>query len=156
GPLLPRPEEAQGALHGGDGDHPRGEAVAGALPGSRGLRHEPARHLQAARGLSAHRVRNAALALGGAVADRMPLLDIGQLRARVDDLRARKGPPPWSDTLVMTDDIQAFIICHLPGHPNDTHYHLHDEWWIVLQGEIDWYIEGEPGPVHARAGDFVL
>src|SRR5205814_7958153 len=85
-----------------------------------------------------------------------PLLDIGKLRARVDELRAHKGPPPWSDTLVMTDDIQAFIICHLPGHLNDTHYHLHDEWWIVLQGEIDWYIEDEPGPIHARAGDFVL
>jgi len=90
------------------------------------------------------------------VADRIPLLDVGKLRARVEELRARKGAPPWSDTLVMTDDIQAFIICHLPGHPNDTHYHLHDEWWIVLQGEIDWYIEGEPGPLHARAGDFVL
>ena len=50
------------------------------------------------------------------MADRMPLLDIGKLRARVDELRAHKGPPPWSDTLVMTDDIQAFIICHLPGH----------------------------------------
>jgi mannose-6-phosphate isomerase-like protein (cupin superfamily) len=90
------------------------------------------------------------------MAERTPLLDIGKLRARVDELRARKGPPPWSDTLVMTDDIQAFIICHLPGHLNDTHYHLHDEWWIVLQGEIDWYIEGEPEPIRARAGDFVL
>ena len=90
------------------------------------------------------------------MADRMPLLDIGKLRARVDELRAHKGPPPWSDTLVMTDDIQAFIICHPPGHLNDTHYHLHDEWWIVLQGEIDWYVEDEPGPIHARAGDFVL
>jgi len=75
------------------------------------------------------------------MADRMPLLDIRKLRARVDELRAHKGPPPWSD---------------LPGHLNDTHYHLHDEWWIVLQGEIDWYIEDEPGPIHARAGDFVL
>ena len=54
------------------------------------------------------------------------------------------------------DDIQAFLICHPPGQPNDTHYHHHDEWWVVLQGEIDWYIEGETAPIHARAGDFVF
>ena len=57
---------------------------------------------------------------------------------------------------MLTDDIQAFLICHPPGQPNDTHYHHHDEWWIVLQGEIDWYIEGETAPIHARAGDFVF
>jgi mannose-6-phosphate isomerase-like protein (cupin superfamily) len=90
------------------------------------------------------------------VADCMPLLDLGKLTVRIDELRARKGSPPWSDALVMTDDVQAFIICQAPRHPNDTHYHLHDEWWIVLQGEIHWHIEGEPGPIRARAGDFVL
>jgi mannose-6-phosphate isomerase-like protein (cupin superfamily) len=58
--------------------------------------------------------------------------------------------------VVLTDDIQAFLICHPPGQPNDTHYHHHDEWWVVLQGEIDWYIEGQTAPIHARAGDFVF
>jgi mannose-6-phosphate isomerase-like protein (cupin superfamily) len=87
--------------------------------------------------------------------ERVPLLEVGALLARLDDLKAKKGEPPWSDALVLTDDIQAFIICHAPGHANDTHYHLHDEW-IVLQGEIDWYIEGESAPIHAKAGDFVL
>jgi len=57
---------------------------------------------------------------------------------------------------VLTDDIQAFLICHPPGQPNDTHYHHHDEWWVVLRGEIDWYIEGQAAPIHARAGDFVF
>ncbi len=86
------------------------------------------------------------------MAVRVPLMETGRLMARVDELRARKGPPPWSDALVLTDDIQAFIICHPPGQPNDTHYHLHDEWWVVLQGEIDWYIEDEPKPIRGRAG----
>ena len=87
---------------------------------------------------------------------RVPLLEIGKLQARLDDLIARHGAPPWSEAVVLTDDIQAFLICHAPGHPNDTHYHLHDEWWVVLRGEIDWYIEDEPAPIRARAGDFVL
>ena len=90
------------------------------------------------------------------MAVRVPMLDVASLQARADELMARKGEPPWSETVVMTDEIQAFFICHPPGQPNDTHYHLHDEWWVVLRGEIDWYIEGEPGPIHARAGDFVL
>jgi len=58
--------------------------------------------------------------------------------------------------VLFRSDIQAFIICHAPGHPNDTHYHFHDEWWVVLQGEIDWHIEDAPAPIHARAGDFVF
>jgi hypothetical protein len=27
---------------------------------------------------------------------------------------------------------------------------------VVLRGQIDWHIEGESAPIHARAGDFVL
>lgn len=90
------------------------------------------------------------------MAGQVPLLETGRLWTRVEELRARKGAAPWSEALVLTDDIQAFIICHPPGHPNDTHYHRHDEWWVVLAGEIDWYIEDEPKPIRGRAGDFVF
>ena len=82
--------------------------------------------------------------------ERIPLLQLGSLQSRLPELIARKGAPPWSEAVVLTDDIQAFIICHAPGHPNDTHYHLHDEWWVVLQGEIDWHIEGTPTPFMRR------
>jgi mannose-6-phosphate isomerase-like protein (cupin superfamily) len=90
------------------------------------------------------------------MAVRLPLLAVDELHARLDDLLASKGSPPWSEPLVVGDDMQAFLICHPPGQPNDTHYHQHDEWWVVLRGEIDWYIEGAAEPIHARAGDFVL
>ena len=36
-----------------------------------------------------------------------------------------------------------------------THYHTYDEWWVVLEGEIHWVIEGRDEPVQAKAGDFV-
>ncbi len=87
---------------------------------------------------------------------RIPLLQLGSLQSRLPELMAKKGAPPWSEAVVLTDDIQAFLICHPPGQPNDTHYHHHDEWWVVLQGEIDWHIEGQAAPIHARAGDFVF
>jgi mannose-6-phosphate isomerase-like protein (cupin superfamily) len=87
---------------------------------------------------------------------RIPLLESATLQARLETIRAKHEAPPWSEALVLTDDIQAFLICHPPGQPNDTHYHHHDEWWVVVQGEIDWYIEGAPEPIHARARDFVF
>ena len=90
------------------------------------------------------------------MAVRVPLLEIDKLRVRLDEVAGSRGEPPWSETLVMTDDVQAFLICQPPRQPNDTHYHKHDEWWIVLRGELNWHIEGEPGPIRGRAGDFVF
>lgn len=88
----------------------------------------------------------------------VPLLDSTTLHARLADLLASHpvSDGPWAGTLVLTDDIQAFVILHPPGTPCDTHYHEHDEWWVVMNGEIDWHIEGEASPIRAKAGDFVL
>src|ERR1041385_4347924 len=91
------------------------------------------------------------------MAVKLPILDTGNLHARLDELLA-KGPTdvPWAEPLLLSDDIQAFVIVHPPGTPNDTHYHEHDEWWVVMRGEINWHIEGQAEPIRARAGDFVL
>lgn len=90
-------------------------------------------------------------------APRVPIIRIGELLANIDEIMARHGEPPWSEPLVLTDDMEAWVICHPPGQPNDTHYHHHDEWWVVLKGEIDWWIENEheDAPIHAKSGDFV-
>jgi len=92
------------------------------------------------------------------MAVQVSILSATSLQARLDDLLASHPATdgPWSATLVMSDDIQALVIFHPPGTPNDTHYHEHDEWWVVVRGEIDWHIEGQAEPIHARAGDFVL
>jgi hypothetical protein len=37
----------------------------------------------------------------------VPLLELGSLQSRPPDLIARKGPPSWSEAVVLTDDIQA-------------------------------------------------
>ena len=87
------------------------------------------------------------------MAVQVPALALGSLHANLDAIVARHGEPPWVEPLVMTDDIQAFVICHPPGQPNDTHYHQHDEWWVVLKGEIDWWLEGRDEPIRAQAGD---
>ena len=66
------------------------------------------------------------------------LLGPGQLHARVEEIKRVKGTPPWTEKVVVNDQIVGTLICQPPGHPNDRHYHLADEWWVVLEGEIDW------------------
>jgi quercetin dioxygenase-like cupin family protein len=84
------------------------------------------------------------------------LLNTGTLHARIEDIKRTKGVSPWVEKLVMNDQMAGTLICQPPGHPTDRHYHLTDEWWVVLEGEIDWEIEGHPEPVRARAGDIVF
>ena len=84
------------------------------------------------------------------------LLGRDTLHARIEEIKKAKGAPPWVEKLVVNDQVVGTLICQPPGHETDRHYHLTDEWWIVLEGEIDWEIEGQSEPVRARAGDFVL
>ena len=60
------------------------------------------------------------------------LLGVGTLHARVDEIKRSKGAP-----VVVNDQIVGTLICQPPGHSTDRHYHLTDEWWVVLEGEID-------------------
>ena len=82
------------------------------------------------------------------------LLSRDTLQARIDDIKRAKGVAPWVEKLVVNDQIVGTLICQPSGHDTDRHYHLVDEWWFVVEGEIDWEIEGQP-VIHARAGDFV-
>jgi quercetin dioxygenase-like cupin family protein len=83
------------------------------------------------------------------------LLGPGTLHARVEELKKTKGAAPWVEKIVVNDQIVGTLICQPPGHATDRHYHLTDEWWVVMDGEIDWEIEDNP-VVHARAGDIVF
>lgn len=84
------------------------------------------------------------------------LLGTDRLHARVEDLKRTKGPAPWVEKLVVNDQVVGTLICQPPGHATDRHYHLVDEWWVVMDGEIDWEIEGHAEIVRARAGDIVF
>ena len=84
------------------------------------------------------------------------LLGGATLHARLEEIKRAKGAPPWVEKLVVNDQIVGTLICQPPGHATDRHYHLTDEWWVVLEGEIDWEIEGRAELVRARAGDFVF
>lgn len=84
------------------------------------------------------------------------VLNPERLHARLAEIKERQGTPPWGVRVAITENVVGTLICQAPGHPNDRHYHIRDEWWLVLEGEIDWEIEGQAERVHARAGDFVF
>jgi quercetin dioxygenase-like cupin family protein len=84
------------------------------------------------------------------------LLGAGRLHARIEEIKRAKGAPPWFERIVVNDQVVGTLICQPPDHPNDRHFHLVDEWWFVVEGEIDWEIEGHTAPIRARAGDFVF
>jgi quercetin dioxygenase-like cupin family protein len=86
----------------------------------------------------------------------LPLLNPASVKASLEEMKARRGPAPWNEILVRNDRITVTVICQPPGHQNDHHYHLQDEWWIIAEGELCWELEGQPEPIYVKAGDFVF
>lgn len=85
-----------------------------------------------------------------------PVLNIEHLKTSIEEIKARGGPPPWNTILVHNDRLTATFIYQVPGTKNDHHYHIHDEWWYVAEGELAWEMEGQPEPIYVKAGDFVF
>ena len=78
-------------------------------------------------------------------------------RINLEEIKREMGPPPCSRLVVLSDHVVAAVIYQNSGQINDRHCHDYDEWWVVMEGEINWIIEGrEDRPVHAKAGDFVF
>jgi len=75
---------------------------------------------------------------------------------RIQSVVETMGPPPWSARLIDTDLMWAVLICYGPGHANNEHYHPDcDEWWAVLEGELEWSLDGAEY-FTARKGDLVF
>ncbi len=85
-----------------------------------------------------------------------PTLNPQRLKLSIEELKARHGPPPWHEQIVINDRFVVTVICQEPGHQNDWHYHLADECWVIHEGELSWTLEGRPEPIRAKAGDWIL
>ena len=85
-----------------------------------------------------------------------PILSAALNNISLEEIKREMGPPPWSHPVVLAEHVVGVVIYQNPGQINDRHCHDYDEWWVVLEGEIEWVIEGrEDQPVKATAGDFV-
>jgi len=85
-----------------------------------------------------------------------PILDKALNTISLEAIKEEMGPPNWARRVVAVEHVEGCVICQGAGTVNDRHCHDYDEWWVVLEGEIDWVIEGRGGTVHAKAGDFIF
>jgi len=54
------------------------------------------------------------------------------------------GHKSWAVRVVFNELFGGVLIQQLPGEGNRLHYHPDaDECWVILEGEWEWYIEGE-------------
>lgn len=61
----------------------------------------------------------------------------------------------WSHTVINSASNSATLICQLPGEGNRRHHHPDwDEWWYIVEGEWEWWVEGQIK--HVRQGDVVF
>ena len=84
-----------------------------------------------------------------------PVLSASLNSISIEEIKRQLGPPPTSAVIVKADHVVGVFIYQNSGQVNDNHCHDYDEWWLVLEGEIDWVVE-DRGTVHAKAGDFVF
>lgn len=75
---------------------------------------------------------------------------------RASDYLTLAKSAPWAERIIYNETMSAVLICQNPGAGNRTHYHKdHDEWWVVLKGTINWWLDGV-GEIIAETGDIVF
>lgn len=61
----------------------------------------------------------------------------------------------WSHTVVNSPSNSATLICQMPGEGNRRHHHPDwDEWWYIVEGEWEWWVEGKTKVI--KAGEVVF
>lgn len=61
----------------------------------------------------------------------------------IEDIKRRMGAAPWLYLLILSGDDQTGLLCQPPGEGAQRHCHTtHDEWWVVLDGEFEWRLDG--------------
>ena len=74
----------------------------------------------------------------------------------LDDLRSKLGMTSWVVRISYNDKFGGVIIQQQAGEGNRKHYHYDaDENWVILDGEWEWWIEGQ-GTQVVKKNDFVV
>ena len=81
------------------------------------------------------------------------LLNENQMHTKFSELPSKES---WAKRIIYNEIFAAHIISQKPGETNRTHFHVdHDEWWVVLSGKVNWWIEGED-IIEAEKGDIIF
>ena len=85
-----------------------------------------------------------------------PIMSAALTHIDLEAIKQEKGEPNWVHQLVDADHVRSVLICQKPGTETDYHVHDYDEWWVILEGEIHWKMEGRDELIIAKTGDFVF
>ena len=67
-----------------------------------------------------------------------------QTSTSIQELREEMGSGSWAARLVLNKRFGGVLIQQQPGEGNRLHYHPDaDECWVIMDGEWEWFIEGE-------------
>ena len=74
----------------------------------------------------------------------------------LNELRSELGMTSWAVRIAYNDRFGGVIIQQQAGEGNRKHYHYDaDENWVILDGEWEWWIEGQ-GTQIVKKNDFVV
>ena len=74
----------------------------------------------------------------------------------VEDIKKSLGKAPWAARVVYNDTFGGVLICQNPGEGNRKHFHPDaDECWVIIEGEWEWFIEGE-GTKKVKKNDIIV
>lgn len=84
------------------------------------------------------------------------LFDVNnEVVALADVLKSMPKDVSWSKRIIDTESNSMTIICQMPGEGNRRHHHPDwNEWWYIVEGEWEWWIEGKVSKV--VKGDIVF
>ena len=65
-------------------------------------------------------------------------------KTSLKDIKNKFGEGSWAVRVVYNELFGGVLIQQKPGEGNRLHFHPDaDECWVILEGEWEWYIEGE-------------
>jgi quercetin dioxygenase-like cupin family protein len=74
----------------------------------------------------------------------------------LEEIKKRMGNDSWATRVIYNDRFGGVLIKQHPGEGNRLHYHPSaDECWVILEGDWEWYIEGE-GTKRVTVHDIVV
>ena len=74
----------------------------------------------------------------------------------IHSLREEFGMGSWALRIAYNDMFGGVVIQQQPGEGNRKHFHPHaDENWVIMDGEWEWWIDGE-GTKVVKKGDIVV
>ncbi|WP_461208798.1 cupin domain-containing protein [Desulfocurvus sp. DL9XJH121] len=74
----------------------------------------------------------------------------------LEAIKKEMGEGSWAVRLAYNEVFGGVLIRQLPGEGNRLHYHPNaHECWVIMEGEWEWYIEGE-GAKRVGPGDIVV